>query len=224
MTSIKKIAVAGLFACASTASIANATPITYQLNTVLGGTLTSSAASYGTVTYADGVNTNTVNVTIALNGSGQKIQEFIFNYNDTKCSNSTAFSLTGDVSTYSINENGTQADGYSAGKFDVQTPQNGNIGTQPITFNIALAGTNLDPGDFNFLDSSGKLYNAVHVGNCGTSTCQPNGLTNGDASIWLGSAPASTSVPEPASVALLGLGMIGTGVIARRRQANAAAG
>jgi hypothetical protein len=42
----------------------NAAPITYQLNTIIAGTLTQAAQSFGTVTYTD--NGNSVDVTIDL--------------------------------------------------------------------------------------------------------------------------------------------------------------
>jgi hypothetical protein len=129
MASIKQMVLTSVLTLAI-APAGNAAVISYDLNTILGHTLTPSL-SYGTVQYKDGANANTVDVTVTLNRSGQKIQEFIFNYNDTKFRSSTGFILTGDVSTYQISENDIQADGYSAGKFDVQTPNHGNIGPQP---------------------------------------------------------------------------------------------
>ena len=79
------------------------------------------------MTFADdSSNPNKVDVTIDLTGSGEKVQEFFFNHNDAKYTNTTPFVLTGAVTTKAIDENNQKANGY----FGVQTtsrPQNTGI-------------------------------------------------------------------------------------------------
>lgn len=197
---------------------ARATLISYDLTCVISGTLSCGQPSYGTVTVQDNASDpNKVDFTVDVIGTGTKVLEFIFNYDPTKFSSSTSFVLTGDVSSYLNSEDGVQADGYSAGKFDVQTPATGNIGNEPISFTIALASTDLNPADFNFSDTSGKLFDAVHIGN----------LPNGGGSIWVGSPGAGGGgsgggggdVPEPGTIALLAMGLLGTHFALRRRKA-----
>ena len=200
---------------------AGAAVISYQLNTVInGGSSLSSSASFGTVSFSDNVaNPNKVDVDIVLNGTGWKVQSFIFNLDPAKFNNATAFVLTGGVSSYETDMNDVKADGYTAGRFDVETPDGGNIGTHPIHFTISLGSVNLNPGDFNFLDTSGFMYSAVHIGNCGAALCTPTSGT-GAASIWVAAGRAAP-VPEPASLALFGLGVAGLGLAARTRKARA---
>jgi hypothetical protein len=197
---------------------ASAATMSYALDTILGGTLTPSAFNYGTFTYADNAN-GSVDFTIDTNPTGERVQEVFLNYNDTRFSNATSFTVTGDVTSFQTKENNQQADGYSSGKFDIQLPSNGNIGFAPITFNIALASQTLTIADFEFIDTSNSLYNAVHLGACGSNV---PGCPSGQ-SIWVGGDGLTTTqfnnkseVPEPTSMALFGVGVIGLGMLRRR--------
>jgi len=192
--------------------------ISYDLNEIIaGGTTLTPTPSFGTVTFSDNVsNANKVDVSISLNGTGQKALAFYFNYNEASFGSSTPFTVSGGVSTLANSMNNEQADGFTGGKFDIQTPATGNGGTEPLNFTIALAGTDLNPADFNFTEPSGHLFNALHIGNCGDETCTPAGL-NGEASIWVGSGPA-TSVPEPASILLLASALLPLAVLRRRNR------
>jgi hypothetical protein len=218
---MKQLLMGGIAVCAvamlAGSGSSQAAVITYALNEIIaGGSVLTPTPSFGSVTYSDNASdANKVDVSISLNGTGQKTLSFFFNYNDATFGSSTPFVLTGGVTTYINSMNNEQADGYTAGMFDIQTPASGNGGTEPLNFTIALAGTNLDPSDFNFTDSSGHLFNAVHIGNCGDVVCTPAGL-NGDASIWVGSGPP-TSVPEPASILLLGSGLLPLALLRRRK-------
>lgn len=193
-----------------------AAAITYSLNEIInGGSSLTSSPSFGSVTFSDNTtDANKVDVSISLNGTGEKTLAFYFNY-DPSFGSSTPFTVSGGVTTLSNSENNQQADGYTAGKFDIQTPEHGNAGTEPLNFTIALSGTNLDPSSFNFTDTSGHLFDALHIGNCGDERCTPGG--NGEASIWVGATPA-TAVPEPASILLLASALLPLAVLRRRNQ------
>jgi hypothetical protein len=191
--------------------------ISHDLNTIInGGSSLSSTASFGTITISDNAtDANKLDFSINLVGTGEKALSVYLNYNDATFSNSSAFVFTGGVTTRAISENSQQADGYTAGKFDIQTPATGNGGFEPLNFTVALSGTDLNPSMFDFTDTSGKLFAAVHIGNCGASTCTPG--ATGEASIWVGAGP-STSVPEPGSLMLLASGLLPLAFLRRRQQ------
>jgi hypothetical protein len=211
-------------------ALSDAAVITYDLNCIIsGGSVEGGnsncangilSPSYGTLTYADNASDpNKVDVTIDLtsNSSGdpRKALHFFFNYDDAKFGNSTSFVFTGDLTTYSIAENAQKPDGYS-GFLDIQSPATGNGGFEPITFTIALAGTDLNPADFNFLDTLNKIFAAVHIGNCGPESGICDQTSPGGNSIWVGATPRTTTVPEPTTLLLLGAGLLLVGMARTR--------
>jgi len=192
--------------------------LSFSLNCTIAVSGCSPSATYGTVTLTD--NGNNVDLTVSLVGGAQKILAVYLNYNDTTFSNSSAFLLANK--TVGVSENNNALPPYNDGKFDLQIPSTGNVnefGTYSDTF--SLASFDLNPADFDFKDSSGLLFAAVHIGNCGAapgspSDCDP-GLT-GDGSIKVGALDDLAPTPEPTTLLLWGSTMAGMGWVARRRR------
>jgi hypothetical protein len=225
---VRKLLLAAVAAAAfGGVGVANATPqpatFTYTLNTILGNPLTPTSFNYGTVTVSDNTtNTNAVDFTISLFGTGSKIQEFDFNTIGA-LANATFTAVSGTYGTLTVlnDPNQIQADGYTGGKFDVSTPSNGSFGNvvDPLTFTLTAKDTSnhtidLNASNFDVKDTAGVLYNAVHIGNCAAGT---QGCPTGQ-SIWVGSGPGTTTVPEPMSLALLGSGFAAVGMLKRQRK------
>jgi hypothetical protein len=179
-----------------------------NLSNVFSGTI-NAAGPYAQVTLSQvtgGVRFEVTNLTAGnLAGGSSKLFEFSFNYKGTSALNYTepaGWDIKGFTS------NAYKADG--DGSFDFLVAGIGEtfLGTgNTLTFTI-LGDTNVN----NFIDDSvggdkGAFKFAAHIG----SLANPAG-----GSAWVGDG-TGVMLPEPGTMILLGLGLLGLGIVVRKR-------
>ena len=180
----------------------HASALVFDLDTLISGNSLTPTSSWGTIEITD--NGNSVDIEVDLIGGGDlKALSFYLNYDDAAFENDP-FTILPSVS---VDENDQQANGYTLGFFDLKIPATGNLGFEPFTGTLSLVGFDLDPEDFNFLDSGGNLFAAVHIGSIGEN----------DDSLWVGAGNGTPPIPEPGTILLLGGGLLGLALYGKRR-------